>query len=163
MREQHDKRNPRKGSRNTHTPFGRGTTGVIRARNVPATVIATAYLLFGLGLLLQPSRWDRTPAYGILLDIFGQQVWGIVYLAVAVALAVSTWLTNNHLAVIASHIAAIALTTVWLTAFIIRWATDSATTCVNPVNWVVLLAVLVYSVLLSDRRRPEPLAPTLQE
>lgn len=119
---------------------------------IPASIISAAYMIFGLALWLQPGRWSRTPAYGILLDLFPQQVWGSIYIVVALVLALSVWVTNAHSVGIAAHAVAIALTTVWLTAFVVRWVTDSATTVVNPVNWSVLLAVLIYSMSLVSKR-----------
>lgn len=137
-------------------------TEVTKVRKVPATVMAVAYLFFGLGLLLQPDRWDLTPAYKLLLDIFDQSVWGVIYLVVAAVLAGSVWLLGGRVAIIVSHMLAIALTTVWFIAFVIRWITDRATTCVNPTNWLVLLAILVFSVLLLGSR-PATVPPTLLE
>jgi hypothetical protein len=126
---------------------------------MPPAIISGAYLLIGLGLWFQPGRWDRTPAYGILLDIFSQQLWGTLYIVAAIAMAVSVWVATNRVLSITAHIAAISLTTVWLTAFIVRYLTDASTTVVNPVNWSVLLAVLVYSALLTDKQTVEPVHP----
>jgi hypothetical protein len=128
------------------------TDGLL-GRSMPAAIVAWAYMVIGLGLWFQPGRWNRTPAYGILLDIFSQRVWGTLYVAAAIGLAISVWLATNRAFAIIAHITAIALTTVWLTAFIVRYLTDQSTTVVNPVTWTVLLGALVYSALLVDKHK----------
>jgi hypothetical protein len=128
----------------------------IRQRvGAPSLIVVTvAYTVFGVCLIAQPDRWAYTPAYGLLLDIAHQWVWGTVYLGISFLLAATAvFPVFRSLAVIA-HTAAIALTIGWLGAFLIRYLTDPHTTIVNVVSWGVYLALLIQSAIKLDDRRP---------
>lgn len=121
------------------------------------TVLTVAFTAFGITLIAQPHRWDNTPAYANLLDIFGQQVWGTIYLVVA-GLMVLAALARLRWMLILAHMVAIALVVAWLSAFVIRYLSDSGTTIVNVVSWSTYLYLLIRSVALMDqavsRERP---------
>ena len=105
-------------------------------------IVAGWFILTGLGLVIQSDRYSNTPAYGNLIEVLPAQMWGVLHLAVATALLASIirsfrWVTT------AAITAAVALTGGWWVAFIIRWATDTGTTPVNPTNWVLMLFLLI--------------------
>jgi hypothetical protein len=120
-------------------------------------VVTIAYLAIGVTLIVQPARYDNTPSYGLLLELLSQTAWGVIYLVVASSLGAgivcARWRRGRLVAVV-SHTAAIALTSVWTAAFIVRWFTDSGTTIVNVVSWSVYLALLARSVSQLDGLRP---------
>lgn len=113
-------------------------------------IMVIAYLVIGITLILQPRRYDSTPAYGLLLDIFPQAVWGGIYLAAAAGLAVALIRPNIRALLVIVHTIAIALTASWLGAFVIRYISDNGTTAVNCVSWSVFLTLLIRSALLLD-------------
>ncbi len=121
----------------------------------PAVLMSIAYTAIGVTLILQPSRFAKTPSYGNLLMLLDQATWGVIYLAVAALLGLSlTALPRRRkwTAAVIAHTAAIALTATWLAAFVVRYLTDTGTTIVNVVSWSVFFALLVRSVLtLQDR------------
>lgn len=112
----------------------------------PTVTVTVAYTLLGLGMLGQPARFDRTPAYGNLTQIVDVQIWGGAYLGVAALLMVYL-LRPDRLTAILAHTAGAALTLIWLTAFIVRFATDPGTTIVNVVSWLVFALLLIRSGL----------------
>lgn len=114
-------------------------------------VCCAVYIVFGADLWLQPSRWDHTPAYGNLLDIFNQRTWGTVYLIIATVMVLSMWRRHERVLAVLAHTLAIMLAAAWWVAFIVRWATDAGTTIVNVANWAVLLFLLIYSAVRLDR------------
>lgn len=122
----------------------------------PATIIIGAYTLLGLDILLAPDRWSNTPSYGVLLTILSQNAWGAVLLSVATLLFAATWLVNNRPLRLIAHFIAVVFTTGWLIAFIARRITDDGTTAMNPVTWSVLLAIIVYSMRLTERYHDTP-------
>ena len=122
-------------------------------RNAPASIVAGAYALLGLSLCLEPSKWDRTPAYAILLDLAPQQVWGLILLGVAVLLGSAAWLIRNRIMTRIAHLVAILFTAGWMFAFFVRWATDikESTTPMNAVMWGLALSVIVFSLRSMER------------
>jgi hypothetical protein len=131
-----------------------------------ARIIMAAYLAIGLGLLVQPSRFTRTPSYANLLILAGAPTWGILYLLSALSLAL--WLglqptqpyePNQPRWGIAAHMIPIALTAGWLIAFVVRYLSDTATTIVNVVSWSVFLALLGHSEAMVFREPPVGLPP----
>lgn len=130
------------------------TNSVLARLKAPAqTWLVTAVLfVYGLGLIIQSPRWHATPAYGILLRIFSADAWGIVHLAAA-ALMIVGILTPPRWPSIVAHTATIVLLGIWDFAFFVRWATDGATTSVNPTNWTAVLILACWSALLIDRPR----------
>lgn len=127
--------------------------GTAAIRKAPATIIVGAYSLLGFDLWAQPARWSNTPAYGVLLDILPQWIWGSILLVVAGLLGIATWLTEQRIISIIAHFVAIAFTAGWLIAFIARRVTDDGTTAMNPVTWAVLLAILIYSMRTAEAYR----------
>lgn len=111
----------------------------------PTGIVILAYTLIGLGLVLQPDRFSRTPAYGNLIHVFTAVTWGALYLAVAAGLALwlagvtPIWFGTS------AHTIAVMLVGGWLAAFVVRYATDSATTIVNVASWTVFLILTVQS------------------
>lgn len=121
----------------------------------PAVLMSVTFTAIGLALVLQPARFANTPSYSNLIAIAGQAVWGLAYLGCAALLVISLLPLGRRpkwtFAVVA-HTVSIALTGVWLAAFVVRYITDDGTTIVNIASWGVYLALLVRSVLtLTDR------------
>jgi small-conductance mechanosensitive channel len=104
-----------------------------------------AYVLIGAGLLIQPNRFSRTPAYGNLIRVFPAQTWGVIYLVIAAGLAL--WVLGRVPAWwgIAIHTVAITLVSGWLLAFVVRWITDDSTTIVNVASWSIFLLLTIRS------------------
>lgn len=125
-------------------------------------IIALGYAVIGFGLLFQPNRFSRTSSYANLIQLLHAQYWGMIYLLVSVLLAVYVAAVSNRFYAVAVHTIAIMLTGLWLAAFVIRYATDSATTTVNIVSWSVFLFLLIRSGTLIDEsthaRHPSPAA-----
>ncbi len=120
-------------------------------RNYPDTLIVMiAFATFGSTLVVQSARYLNTPSYANLLDIASPQLWGVIYLAVVLGLALSIRYSGIRPVVVIAHTAAIALDLGWLGAFVVRYLSDSGTTIVNIVSWGVFLALLFRSVLLLD-------------
>lgn len=116
----------------------------------PGGAIVPVFTVIGLALLLQGGRFDKTPAYAILLYLVPAQIWGMAYLLVAASFVgyLMIWPTRQ-LAVFA-HTIGIILTGWWLLAFIIRYATDASTTPVNVVSWALYLFLLIRSGWMID-------------
>lgn len=116
-----------------------------RRRYPPDTLIGIAILgVLGTALWLQPLRWTRTPAYGILIHVASVQVWGTVYLLAALGLIAALAIPLRALTVIA-HTFATILLLIWAFAFIVRYVSDSATTIVNVVSWTSYLFIVMRS------------------
>jgi hypothetical protein len=114
----------------------------------PGALICVAYTVYGLGMVLQPGRFESTPAYANLTKMLDIRLWGVQYLVVAALFAVYTLLTTGRLFGIVVHILGLIVTAVWELAFIIRWLTDSHTTIVNVGSWLVLTLVIARSASL---------------
>jgi Ca2+/Na+ antiporter len=122
-------------------------------RNAFGSIIATGYALLGLSFCFEPSKWDRTPAYAVLLDIAPQRTWGLVLLFIAALLGTAMWVLPNRVLSVAAHLVAIMFTASWAVAFIVRWATDHAksTTPMNGVMWLISLGGLAISLRAAER------------
>lgn len=117
------------------------------------TVMAVVFAVIGVTLLLQPQRYADTPSYGNLLAIARPQVWAIAYLSIAALKALCVWRYRHGRAlVIVVHTLSIMLVLAWLTAFVVRYATDSGTTIVNVASWSVYLYLLLRSALRLDEQ-----------
>jgi hypothetical protein len=114
----------------------------------PGILISIAYTLYGFGMLLQPTRFAATPAYGNLTQILDIRIWGAMYLVVAALFTVYAALVISRWLAIIVHIVGIIVTLAWLVAFVIRWLTDPSTTVVNVVSWAMLLALIGRSASL---------------
>jgi hypothetical protein len=114
----------------------------------PSVVIAFAYLGFALAMLLQPRRFYSTPAYGTLTQVFDIRIWGVCYLVAAVVLGLYSSLITSRSFGIAAHTVSLVVTVVWWLAFVIRWLSDSSTTAVNVISWLVFLLVIARSATL---------------
>lgn len=113
-------------------------------------VMMLVFLAIGLTLIFQSDRYYNTPSYANLLDIASYNVWGAAYLLAAVANYLSIRLYANRRLLIAAHTVSIALASLWLLAFVIRWLTDGGTTIVNVASWSVFLYLVVRSALMID-------------
>lgn len=131
---------------------------VIPPNRQPASTVGLAviFLVFALGLVLQPSRWSSTPAYGNLLIIMPAPWWGLVHAVIAVVLASGLALRQFRPLAIGAHTLAFILIASWESAFIVRWATDPKTTIANVVAWGVYLALVVHSARHIDDPVIEP-------
>lgn len=141
----------------TPTPHRIRVPFLHRVQQVLAIVVTTALTLYGLGLVIQSPRWDRTPAYGLLTQIFSADTWGLIHLVIAAGMGVGIMIRRHPIVAVAAHTFAIILLASWDFAFFVRWLTDpaKATTSVNPTNWTLVLFLAVWSMLLMDRRAPE--------
>jgi hypothetical protein len=112
-------------------------------------VIAAAYAIFALSLLLQPARWAQTPAYHNLLIIMDQQAWGTCFAVITVMLGAALWSGHRYrwVSVLALSFG-LAITTTWCAAFVIRWLTNSSTTPETWVSWAVFDFMLLRALLL---------------
>jgi hypothetical protein len=119
-----------------------------RLETAPAVIAIGTFLGYAGGLWLQPARWVATPAYGELLVLAPQWVWGACYLVAALGLLAALVWPHRLLAVVGGHIVAGMLMAAWWVAFLVRWVTNESTTVVNPLNWLALLAVLTLSAAL---------------
>lgn len=133
-------------------PLSTIRTRLLAVRSTPSTnmfVIAVAYGIFALSLLFQPARWGMTPAYRNLLVIMDQRAWGTCFAVVTAMLAAALWKgrTYRWLSVLALSLG-LAITTTWVTAFVIRWLTSSATTPETWVSWAVFDFLLFRAFLL---------------
>lgn len=110
--------------------------------------IAVSYAIFALSLLLQPQRWGSTPAYHNLLIIAPQRSWGIVFAVTASLLGIACMkLKKRWLAIIALSVA-LAVTTTWDAAFVVRWLTSPNTTPETWVSWAVFDYLLLRALML---------------
>ncbi len=114
----------------------------------PGALICVTYTLYSLGMILQPSRFSATPAYGNLTQVLDIEVWGIAYLLVAGLFAIYVAAVTQRMFGVIVHILGLIVTGYWLMAFIIRWLTDDATTVVNVASWLVLTLLLARSAAL---------------
>jgi hypothetical protein len=123
---------------------------LIGAPRANMCVIAVAYAIFALSLLLQPSRWAATPAYRNLLAIMPQYGWGAVFAALAVLLAAAVWWFGRQWLSVLALTAAFMVTTAWGGAFIVRWLTSANTTPETWVSWLVFDFLLLRAAALLD-------------
>ena len=110
-------------------------------------VVTLAFLGVAAGLLLQPDRFARTPAYHNLLTLCSAQTWGALYLGCGLMLFGASMIRGRTrmTAQIMAHTLATMLAGWWLLAFVIRFATDDSTTVVNVVSWSVYVILLLHS------------------
>lgn len=121
-----------------------------RRTPVGLLLVTVIYYVFAIALWLQPERWASTPSYAILIAIMDQAGWGGVYFTVATLLAFTIWKPTVRALAVVAHTAAIAVTALWLVAFIIRFITDDGTTVVNVASWLTYLTLLVQSAFVLD-------------
>jgi hypothetical protein len=116
------------------------------------SVMSAAFIIFGLSLAFQAHRWESTPAYHILLQIFSAQVWGVLFLASGAAMGAAAWQFGQHRwLVIAALTAAFTLTTGWMLGFVVRYASSPNTTPETWVSWAVFDFLLVKVAISLDR------------
>lgn len=115
------------------------------------SVMSAAFTIFGLSLSFQSHRWETTPAYGILLQIFRPEVWGILFLLSGVTMGLAAWCFGKRWAVIGSLTLAVALTTGWMLAFVVRYLTSPNTTPETWVSWAVFEFLLLNVAVSLDR------------
>jgi hypothetical protein len=116
-------------------------------------IIIAAYFIIGLTLILQPDKYASTPSYANLIYILPSWLWGVIYLITVVFLIFSQLFVTPLYIGVTAHTVAIALTTVWFLAFVVRYFTDEGTTIVNVVSWGVFLTMLIVSAarLVDDK------------
>lgn len=126
----------------------------VTAGRLNLSVMTAAYLIFGFSLLFQPHRWQSTPAYHVLLQIFTAQAWGGLFLTSGAALGVAVWqFERRRWAVTAALTLAAALTTGWMLAFVARYLSSPDTTPETWVSWAVFGYLLAWSAAGLDRSR----------
>lgn len=116
----------------------------VTAGRLNLSVMAAAYSIFGVSLVFQPYRWQSTPAYHVLLQVFAAQAWGGLFLASGMLMGLAAWQYERHRwLVITALTLAFTLTTGWMLAFIARYATSPNTTPETWVSWAVFGFLLV--------------------
>lgn len=125
-----------------------------QVQRVLAGLVTVILTLYGLGLIIQSNRYDRTPAYGLLTQIFSADTWGVIHLAIAAGMVAGIAARRTPTVSVIAHTLAIILVGAWDFAFLVRWVTDpdKSTTPINPTNWALVVFLAVWSVLLLDRR-----------
>lgn len=116
-------------------------------------IVAVGYLALGVTMILQPYRWEHTPSYANLIHIASLNVWGTLYVVAAVLFIAYLAGYKREWYAIIIHTFAFVLTIVWLTAFVVRYATDTGTTIANVVAWATYLVLIVKSALAIDEYR----------
>lgn len=124
-------------------------------------VIGGAYAIYALSLIFQSARWSRTPAYHNLLIIAPAQAWGAAFaVSSALLFAGAHWRSWRPLPRVTLG-AAMVITAVWTTAFVVRWATSGATTPETWVSWAINMYLLLRAwVLLNVREVAIPERPS---
>ena len=82
-------------------------------------------------------------AYANLLAIMPQRAWGTLFAVTAVMLGTAVRLYSWRWLSVTALSFGLAITTTWLAAFIIRWATSSSTTPETWVSWAVFEYLLI--------------------
>jgi hypothetical protein len=124
-----------------------GSLGEARSHMLWMSMIFTAY---GITLIVQPGRYANTPAYGNLLEVFSQTVWGVLYLAGAVSAVLSFLLYRRKVLVYVGLFAAGMVLLSWWLAFDTRYVTDKGTTIANVLSWGTYLYLIVRSAITVD-------------
>jgi hypothetical protein len=119
-------------------------------------VMAAAFIIFGLSLTFQSHRWESTPAYHVLLQVFTARAWGVVFLLAGLGMAAAAWRFDRRWAVTAALTAAFTLTTGWMLAFVVRYLTSGDTTPETWVSWAVFDFLLLNVAIGIDRPAPPP-------
>lgn len=114
------------------------------------TVLTLVFIGLALALWLQAERFDNTPSYATLLQIFPQYVWALIYFFAAILNGLGVRCSSRVLLIVA-HTFSIGLLAAWWLAFVIRWVTDThGTTPVNVLSWGVFMYVAIRSARLID-------------
>ena len=121
-------------------------------------VMSAAYVIFGASMIWQSRRWGSTPAYHILLQIFSAPVWGLLFLAAGVALGLAALRWTRRWIVVSALTYAFTLTTGWMLAFIVRYATSPNTTPETWVSWAVFDYLLLRVAMFIDWPAGDPSA-----
>lgn len=121
------------------------TLGAARANML---VITAAYGIFAVSLIAQSARWASTPAYANLLAIAPQRTWGALFAITAAMLGTAVRLPSLRWLSVAALSVALAITTTWLAAFVIRWLTSGNTTPETWVSWAVFEYLLIRALIL---------------
>jgi hypothetical protein len=116
------------------------------------SVMAAAFVIFGLSLVFQSHRWESTPAYHVLLLIFAAPVWGVFFLASGLGMAAASWQFRRWIVIVALT-AAFTLTTGWMLSFIVRYLTSPDTTPETWVSWAIFGFLLLKVAASLDRPR----------
>jgi hypothetical protein len=107
-------------------------------------IMSAAYLVIGASLFFQPGRWEATPAYHVLLEIFPAAEWGRLFIAAGTLLACAVIeLRRRRWVVVIALMWSIALTAGWMLSFVARYLTSGATTPETWVSWAVFLYLLL--------------------
>jgi hypothetical protein len=113
-------------------------------------VMSAAYVIFGLSQVFQAHRWQSTPAYHVLLQVFPAPAWGGLFLAAGAGLALAARFFARRLAVYAALMLAFALTAGWMLAFAVRYLTSSDTTPETWVSWAIFGYLLLKVAISVD-------------
>ena len=129
-----------------------------RPRELPAlwsgkvtlAVMAAAFTIFGLSLIFQAHRWESTPAYHVLLQVFPARAWGGLFLVSGLSMGTSCWQFHRRWILVASLTLAFTLTNGWALAFMVRYLTNPDTTPETWVSWAVFDYLLLRVSLSID-------------
>jgi len=124
------------------------------AAELTLSVMGVAYLIFGLSLVLQRHRWQSTPAYHVLLQVFTAPEWGALFLVSGLSMAVAVRFYTRRPLVVASLTLAFMLTTGWMLAFVVRYLTSPNTTPETWVSWAVFDYLLLRVALAQPSSQP---------
>jgi hypothetical protein len=129
----------------------------VAAVRLNLVVMSAAFTIFGLSLLFQSHRWQSTPAYHVLLEIFAAQAWGGLFLVSGVLLGAAARLYGRmRWLAVAALMLALALTAGWMLAFTVRYLTSSDTTPETWVSWAVFGFLLLKAAARLDLPDDEP-------
>jgi hypothetical protein len=129
----------------------------------PGFAVTVIFGWLGAGMLLQPSRWYATPAYGALLQVAPIKVWGAAYLAVAVLMIVYFFvLYRVRWYAITTHFLFLVLSGGWWLAFVARWLSDDKTTNANVGAWGLYTFMVLWSLTRVEDEAPRPAAHRAQ-
>lgn len=139
---------PRPGSDTITTRRLARSQWLIPTPRTNMAVIGVSYAVFALSLLFQPARWGATPAYRNLLEILPQQAWGGCFAVTSILLGAAMWQYRHRWLSGVALSCALAITTTWFAAFMIRWLTSASTTPETWVSWAVFDFLLFRALML---------------
>lgn len=117
-------------------------------------IMSAAYGIFGLSLTFQSHRWETTPAYHVLLEVFRAPAWGGLFLASSAGMGLAAWQFRHRRWLVAAALTlAFTLTAGWMMAFVVRYLTSPNTTPETWVSWAVFAYLLLIAAASADPSR----------
>lgn len=131
----------------------------LRGSRANLLVMAAVYLTFGVSMVVTPSRWSQTPAYGAIFRELPERDWAVIYLVVGgLLLAAALWMADGsrkrYVFAMASITLGLMVSVSWMLAFIVRVLTNPSTTPETFMSFLVFSYLLVrVAILLDDEAR----------